>query len=107
MILTIFHFGRKSLDFFNFHKCIVLYYNYNNPNFEYKLCEHVLSTADSVNDLGVVRTTNLSYYEHCTNIIHRANSLCAFIFRNFASRNASFMSRIFIAYIRRVLEYAS
>ena len=47
-------------------------------------------------------TTNMT-----TNIIRRANSVCAFILRNFASRNASFMYRIFIAYIRPVLEYAS
>ena len=66
-----------------------------------------MSPADSANDLGVIRATNLSHDDHCTNIIRRANSVCAFILRNFASRNASFMYRIFIAYIRPVLEYAS
>ena len=92
---------------FNFNKCIVLHYGNNNPNFEYALCDHVLSSADPANDLGVIRATNLIYDEHCTNIIRRANSTCAFILRNFASRNASFMSRIFVAYIRPLLEYAS
>ena len=92
---------------FNFNKCIVLHYGNNNPNFEYALCNHVLSSADSANDLGVIKATNLIYDEHCTNIIRRANSTCAFILRNFASRNASFMSRIFVAYIRPLLEYAS
>ena len=82
---------------FNFNKCIVLHYGNNNPNFEYALCDHVLSSADSANDLGIIRATNLIYDEHCTNIIRRANSMCAFILRNFASRNASFMSRIFVA----------
>ena len=33
--------------------------------------------------------------------------MCAFILCNFASRNASFMSRIFVTYIRPLLEYAS
>ena len=65
------------------------------------------ASADSANDLGVIRATNLIYDEHCTNIIRRAYSTCAFILRNFASRNASFMSRIFVAYIRPLLEYAS
>ena len=92
---------------FNFNKCIVLHYGNNNPNFEYTLCDYVLSSADSANDLGVIRATNLLYDEHCSNIIRRANSMCAFILRNFASRNASFMSRIFVAYIRPLLEYAS
>ena len=30
---------------FNFNKCIVLHYGNNNPNFEYTLCNHVLSFA--------------------------------------------------------------
>ena len=34
-------------------------------------------------------------------------SMYAFILRNFASRNASFMYRIFVTYIRSLLEYAS
>ena len=81
----------------------MLHYGNNNPNFEYTLCDRLLSSADSANDLGANRATNLLYDEHCTNIIRRANSMCAFILCNFASRNASFMSRIFVAYI----EYAS
>ena len=92
---------------FNFNKCIVLHYGNNNPNFEYALCDHVLSSSDSANDLAVIRATNLRYDEHCSNIIRRANFMCAFILRNFASRNASFMSRIFVAYTRPLLEYAS
>ena len=66
-----------------------------------------MSSAGSANDLGVIRATNLIYDEHCTNIIRHANSVCAFILRNFASRNASFIFRIFVAYIRPLLEYAS
>ena len=86
----------------------MLHYGNNKPNFEYTLCDHVLSPADSANDLNIIRATNLIYDEHCTNIICRANSTCACIIRNFASRNASFMSRIFFfAYIRSVLKYAS
>ena len=99
--------SKATRPLFNFNKCIVLHYGNNNPNFEYTLCDHVLSSADSANDLCVIRATNLLYDEHRTNIICRANSMCAFILRNFASHNASFMSRIFVAYIRPLLEYAS
>ena len=93
--------------FFNFNKCIVLHYGNYNHNFKYTLCDHVLSSADSANDLGVIRATNLLYNEHCTNIIRRANFMCAFILRNSAVHKALFMSRIFVAYIRPLLEYAS
>ena len=87
----------------NFNKCIMLHYKNNNTNFEYTLCDHVFSTADSANDLGVIRVTNLSYDEHWTKIICRANSISALILRKFASHNTSFMSRIFAAYIRPAL----
>ena len=83
---------------FNFNKCIMLHYGNNNPNFEYTLCDLVLSPADSANDLGVITAINLLYDEHCTNIIRHVNSMCAFILRNFASRNASFMSCISVSY---------
>ena len=92
---------------FNFNKCLVLHYGNNNPNFKYTLCDHVLSPADSANDLSVIRATNLSYDEQCTNIICCANSMCAFILRKIALLIASFLSLIFVAYIRPVLEYAS
>ena len=86
----------KSHWTFNFNKFIVLHYGNNNPNFEYALCDHVLSSADSANDSGVIRATNLIYDEHCTNNIRHANSMGAFILRNFALHNASFMSRILL-----------
>ena len=62
--------------------------------------------ADSASDLGILRTTNLSYDQHCANLIRRANSTCAYILRTFASRNSTFLTRIFVAYVRPILEYA-
>ena len=47
-----------------------------------------------------------TYDEHYTHIIRLANSMCAVILHNFASRNASFF-RIVVAYMRPLLEYAS
>ena len=41
------------------------------------------------------------------NIIHRANCTYSHILRTFASRNSFFMVKVFIAYIRPILEYAS
>jgi hypothetical protein len=92
---------------FNFKKCFTLHYGNKNPTFVYNVCGHVLPAADSVLDLGVLRTTSLTYNEHCTNIIRRANSTCAVIMRAFVSRNSYFMVKAFVAYVRPTLEYAS
>ena len=92
---------------FNFSKCLVLHYGVKNPNFVYNVCGNLLSVADSVIDLGVLRSNTLNYDDHCKNIIRRANCTCAVILRTFASRNASFMVKVFIAYVRPILEFAS
>jgi hypothetical protein len=92
---------------FNFNKCATLHYGNKNPNFIYNVCGYNLPTVNSVSDLGVLRTTTLNYDDHCANIIRRANGCCATILRVFASRNASFMVKVFVAYVRPTLEYAS
>jgi hypothetical protein len=92
---------------FNFNKCVVLHYGNNNPNFVYKLNNHTLLSAVSTLDLGILRTTNLSYNQHCANLIRKANSTCAYILRTFATRNCTFLTRVFVAYVRPILEYAS
>jgi hypothetical protein len=91
---------------FNFKKCTVLHYGYNNPNFAYTLDNYTLPVSDSASDLGILRTSNLSYDTHCSNIIRKANSTCAYILRTFATRNSTFLTRVFVAYVRPILEYA-
>ena len=91
---------------FNYKKCTVLHYGHNNPKFSYFLDNHMLPASESTTDLGVLRTTNLSYDQHCANIIRKANSTCAYILRTFATRNSTFLKRVFIAYVRPILEYA-
>ena len=43
-----------------------MHYGNNNPNFKYTLCDHVLSTAGSANDLGIslLDYTSLSHAEY-------------------------------------------
>ena len=91
---------------FNFNKYVVLHYGANNPNFVHTVSGQSLPTANSALDLGVKSSTNLCYDEHCNNLIRRVNSTSAFILRTFTSRNVSFMSRTFVAYVRPILEYA-
>ena len=54
-------------------------------------------------DLGVTHNTKLTYEEHCVNIIYRANCTCSLILRTFASRNSSFMVKVFLAYVWPIL----
>ena len=59
----------------------------------------------SVTDLGILRTLDLSYKEHCNNLISRTKSISAYLLRSFICRNPKFLSRLFATYIRPVLDY--
>ena len=61
----------------------------------------------SVTGLGILRTLDLSYKEHCNNLISCTNRLSAYIMRSFICRNPKFLSLLFVAYIRPLLGYAS
>ena len=92
---------------FNYNKRALLHYGQNNPLFTYTLGSHIISAAQSVTDLGILRTLDLPYKEHCNNLISRTNRLSAYILRSFVCRNPKFLSRLFAAYILPLLDYAS
>ena len=56
---------------------------------------------------GVLPTNDFTYNAHCNNIKRKANRTCVFILRSFTSSNYLFMTRLFVAYIHLILEYAS
>ena len=64
----------------------------------------VLLSSESVQDLDVACDTKLTYEEHCVNIIRRANFSCSHFLRTYASRNSSFMAKVFMAYIWPIIE---
>ena len=88
-------------------KCAILHFGAKNPNFVCNVNYYVLPSSESVQDLGITRNTKLTYEKHCVNIIRRANCTCSHILCTFASRNSSLMVKVFIAYVRPILEYAS
>ena len=93
---------------FNFAKCVVLHFLLKILNlFIMQITIYVLPSSESVQNLGVIHITKLTYKEHCVNINHRANFTCSHILCTFASRNSSFMVKVFIAYVRSIFEYAS
>ena len=92
---------------FNYNKCALLHYGQNNPLFTYTLGNHIFSAVQSDTDLGILRTLDLSYKEHCNNLISHTNRLSAYILCSFICCNPKFLSPLFVAYIRPLLHYAS
>jgi hypothetical protein len=58
-------------------------------------------------DLGVFVSSNFSFSYHCNHICSKASSRVGIIHRAFSCRNRVFMRKMFISYVRPILEYAS
>jgi ribonuclease P/MRP protein subunit RPP40 len=92
------------------YKCFVLHISSNNhkPVFEFKIDNHSIPYAnDSVRDLGVYVSSNLSSKDHISRIKIKTAQKTGLIFRCFRSRNANFLKDLYLTYVRPHAEYAS
>jgi hypothetical protein len=66
-----------------------------------------LMVCDTVKDLGITIDRKLKYSTHIDNIVARAKQRCGIFYRGFASRNFNLVSKVFVTYIRPLLEFNS
>ena len=76
-------------------------------NRTYFLENTALSPTISVRDLGVLIDTHLNFHDHINNIVTKAHQRCGIFFRGFISRDLILARKVFITYIRPILEYNS
>ncbi len=88
-------------------KCGVLHLGKNNPKIEYRFNDCIIPAVDSVRDLGIIMTTNLSFDQHIETITKSANLTANLILRSFKYKNPKFMMQMFNVFVRSKLEYAS
>ena len=88
-------------------KCACLHYGCRNTSRTYNIEGAAIQSAAQCQDLGVLRQESLAYDAHIHRTVLRASRLAGMSFRLFASRNRDFMTCLFVAYIRPILEYAS
>lgn len=93
----------------NILKCICLRLSLNSlpclPN--YNIGDVVLNNADTVRDLGVLVNNRLDYREHIDSIVTKASMRVGVLFRGFVCRDAAFLRKAYITYIRPLLEVSS
>jgi len=78
------------------------------PVFPYKMNDTLIPVAtDSVRDLGVQMTTDLSKADHIKIIRSKSNSKIGLIFRSFKTRNIDFLKKMFCVFVRPLVEYAT
>ena len=78
-------------------KCSILHCGLHQPNYEYLINSTRISSVDSVRDLGIKRTTESTYSEHCNEVITKANSTCGALRRIFKSDHCSLLWPAFVS----------
>ena len=92
---------------FNLKKCAVLHFGKNNRNSAYELCQQTIRNSSTERDLGVLISDTGKFNEHVESVISKANQLIGLVKRNFVTKDAEVMRKIYETYIRPVIEYAS
>ena len=88
-------------------KTNLIHFGNKNPNASLIIDGSPINPTTSVRDLGVTISNELKFHEHIFNIVKRANQRANLILRSFSSRSPSLLKRLFIVYVRPILEYAS
>lgn len=89
-------------------KCHVLHLGLKNPKFQYTLSgEPISKITDSVRDLGINITPDLKWNSHIGKISRSANSNFFNILKAFKSNDPHFLVKLYLCYVRPVLEFAS
>ena len=91
----------------SFQKYFALYYGKNNTKQQYSVHGSVIKSTSSCADLGVLRCDDFSYDQHIHNVALKASRLSGMSLKLFSTRDQQFLTRVFTAFIRPIVEYAS
>ena len=78
-----------------------------NINHVYSLGAAAVLVVNQCTDLGLLRTSDFLYTEHIWSIVDIALRCSGMLLRSFSSRQRAFMLKLFVTYVRPIVEYAS
>ena len=73
--------------------------------FQYSILNYTLPFVESITDLGVILSSNLSFSNQINKLCSKARCRSAMILKSFQSRDKLLLFRAFIVYVRPILEY--
>ena len=88
-------------------KCNVSHIGQTNQKHQYTINGNILSSVQSVKDLGVNITSDLSSSTQCSYIVKKASRVAHLILKAFTSKDVHLMTQAFKTYARPILEYCS
>ena len=90
---------------FNLDKCHVLHFGNNNPNHNYFINGHQLSTVEEEKDLGVYITNSCTPRRHVSIAAAKANQVLGQLLRSITYRDSYTFVKLYKQYVRPHLEY--
>ena len=90
-----------------FQKSFALHYGKNNTKQQCSVCGSVIKSTSSCADLSVLRCDDFSYDQHIHDVALKTSRLSGMTLKLFSTQNQQFLTRVFTAIIRPILEYAS
>ena len=88
-------------------KSSVMHCGKKQPYHEYTLGQVVIKSVDSMMDLGILRTADATYSNHCQAIAVKASRTAGAIRHAFRSRDRNFMWAAFQSYVLPITMYCS
>lgn len=85
-------------------KCNFFQIGYYNLALVYCINSHVIASCQSACDLGIAVETNMKPVVHCSNIALKANARPKLISKSFLLHDFQCLPRIFVVYVRPLLE---
>ncbi|XP_065658620.1 uncharacterized protein LOC136083141 [Hydra vulgaris] len=92
---------------FNREKCKAMHIGNSNPQFSYKLGDHILQKTEVESDLGVIISNDLKWENHVISVANKANRTLGFLKHGFKYLDVSILKLLHKSTIRPQLEYAA
>ena len=90
-----------------FHKCSILHLGSSNPMTDYVFGNEPIPPSKLVKDLGVYISDDLKFNEHIAKTVAKAHRMCGLVFKSFSCRDHDFLVKMFIVFVRPLLEYCT
>ena len=88
-------------------KCVVLHCGPRQSNNVYHIRDIVIKSVDDLCDLGISRSSDGSFSDHCLDIANKASRVCGMIRHTFRSRHRNLLWPAILYYVLPILFYCS
>ena len=92
---------------FNISKCYVLHLGLTHSYGNYCIDGNVITSTESVKDLGIIVDSSLKFHNHTAIVTARANRILAVINKSFEYLNANVLLQLYKSFVRPILEYGN